>query len=80
MSADKAMVLRFLQGHALAAARSNAQLTDARLSATESFEKAMELLDFALEHAPLGPELAAARERDDEVVRAVWMRLKAAYR
>jgi len=80
MSADKAMVLRFLQGHDLSAARSRAQLASAPLSPTESFEKAMELQDFALEHAPLCAELAANRARDEEVVRAVWVRLKAAYR
>lgn len=74
------MVLRFLQGHDLAAARSNALLAGAPLSPTASFEKAMELQDLALQHAPLRPELAAAREREEEIVRAVWIRLKAAYR
>jgi hypothetical protein len=40
----------------------------------------MELRELALALAPVNDELAAARERDDERVRAVWVRLKAAYR
>ena len=74
------MALRFLAGHELAAARSLAALAARPLSPTESFAKAMELRELALSLAPMNDELAAARERDDERVRAVWARLRAAYR
>jgi len=80
MSAEKALALRFLAGHELAAARSLASVSNVPLSPVESFEKAMELRDLAMSVAPPSAELIAARAREDERVRAVWVRLKAAYR